>query len=439
MHGSEMYAHASFVLGVMVVSFIAIFIAGKKLKQDIPIAVILFLICVIGALAGGYGVPVRHLFEGMSFYIYINLVILTGMVFLQVMKSSGNLDAITWDILMGFHRRPIILFCLLTLILFLPGMVTGIGTAAVLTTGTFVAVILMTLGIPRTETAVILALVTTFGAAAPPVNLPAMIISGGINMPYSGFSLVLLLLTVPAGLFSFFWIGYRHFKVLSREEIKKKLPEPERPNAWMPYVPIGVVAVLFLLIRFFPFHMIDLITPAVFMIGSLVGLFTGKKVNYFKASKEAMSGGLFTVVALLFVVGTVVQITTLSGVKGLLVIGALTISSFSVAILYFVMALSLPLLGGVLTHLGAAAILGVPFALALLTKNAIIVVAAASIFCVIAQLVPPSAVGGYFAKQVTELKTYAPILKKCIVPVIVSSIWTILVMIFANPISKILI
>ena len=431
-HDAQMYTDAFIVLIAMIVSYIVIDWIGKRFKQKIPVAVLLFLSCICGALVGGYGFPLRHLIEGEFGYIYINLVILTGMVLLEVLKHSGSLDAITWDIMMNFRKRPIILFVLLTALLYFPGMVTGVGTAAVLSTGIFVAVILDAVGIPKINNAAILALVTTFGAAAPPVNLPALIISGGINMPFDGFTLILWVLTIPVGLFSIFFLGYKHFKVVSVEEIREMLPTPERKHFVMPYVPLIVVALIFFAIRMFPGKMPDLVTPLVFMIGALVGLFTGKRVNFLKASREAMSGGLFLVVALLFIVGTVVQITTLTGVKGLLVIGALSLGSLFPFLMYIAMGLSLPLVGGVLTHLGASAILGVPFALAMLTKNTIVVVAALSLICITSQLFPPSAVGGYFAQGVVGLKEYGPVLKKCTVPVVVSIIYAILVMVFAK-------
>lgn len=431
-HDSHMYTEALLILLAMMVAYVVIDLIGRRFKQKIPVALLLFLSCVVGALVGGYGLPLRHLIEGEFGYIYINLVIFTGMILLQVMKQSGNLDAISWDILVNFRQRPVILFVLLTAMLYFPGMVTGVGTAGVLSTGLFVALILETVGIPKLETAAILALVTSFGAAAPPVNIPALIISGGINMPYEGFTWILWVLTIPVGLFSIFYIGYRHFKVVTLEDIKEKIPEPERKNFIIPYIPIIVIAVLFAAIRLFPNWMPDLVTPLVFMIGAIVGLFTGKRVNLLYASKEAMRGGLFMVVALLFVVGTVVQFTTLSGVKGLLVISALTLGSFTPILMYIAMGLSLPLLGGVLTHLGSAAILGVPFTLALLTKNTIVVVAAISLICIISQLIPPSAVGGYFAQEVVGLDTYPPILKKCIVPAVVAILWAILVIVLAS-------
>ncbi|MBW2619214.1 MAG: TRAP transporter large permease, partial [Deltaproteobacteria bacterium] len=201
LHDSSMYLGAGFVLAVMVATYIALSLFGKRFNQKIPVAVLLFVSCVVGAAAGGYGFPLRHLIEGEFGYISINLVIFTGMILLQVLKQSGSLDAITWDIMVNFRRRPTILFVLLTALLYFPGMVTGVGTAAVLSTGIFAAVILMTVGVPKVETAAILAMLTTFGAAAPPVNLPALIISGGINMPYEGFGTILWVLTIPVGLF----------------------------------------------------------------------------------------------------------------------------------------------------------------------------------------------------------------------------------------------
>lgn len=427
-----MYREAVLVFLAMMATYVILSFVGRRLKQNIPLAVLLFGSCVVGAAAGGFGFPLRHLIEGESGYIYINLVIFTGMILLQVLKQSGALDAISWDILVNFRRRPVVLFILLTFMLFFPGMVTGVGTAGVLSTGIFAALILTTVGVPKLETAAILALLTTFGASAPPINIPALIISGGINMPYEGFDTILWVLTLPLGIFSIFYLGYRHFRVVSIEEIRERIPEPRRQTFIMPYVPLIVVALLFVGIRSFPKWMPDLATPLVFMIGAVVGLFTGKRVNLLGASKEAMRGGLFMVVALLFVVGTVVQITTLTGVKGLLVIGALTLGSFSSVLMYLAMGLSLPLLGGVLTHLGSAAILGVPFALALLTKNTIVVVAAISNVCVLSQLIPPSAVGGYFAQGVLDLKDYTPILKKSLVPLIVTILWSITVIILAK-------
>ena len=134
-HDQGMYLTSGIALATMVVSFLLIALLGKKFRQDIPIAVNLFVSVALGAVVTGFGVPFRHLFEGPVWYIYINLVIFTGMIFLTCMKHAGNLDCIAYDILTKFRTRPALMFCLIVLLLFFPGMVTGVGTAAVLSTG----------------------------------------------------------------------------------------------------------------------------------------------------------------------------------------------------------------------------------------------------------------------------------------------------------------
>ncbi len=427
-----MYWDAGFVLAVMAAVCVIIPFIGARFKQRIPLAFTLFVAMAVGAMAGGFGFPFRHLIEGPTFYIYINLVIFTSLIMLQVMKDSGNMQDIAWDIMAAFRTKPILLFFLLTMMLFFPGMVTGVGAAAVLSTGVIVAVILQVIGIPKLETAAIIAVVTTLGAAAPPVNLPALIISSGINMPYEGFDTILWVLTLPPALFTIFYLGWRHFKVVSVETLEAVMTRPERKFALTSYLPLIVVCSLFVLIRALPGKMPDLVAPLVFMIGAIVGLFTGKKVNLFKAASTCMQGRLFLVVAIFFVVGAVVQVMALTGTKGLIVIGALTLASAAPVVMYLIIGLGVPLFGGVVTHLGAAAILGIPLALALLTSNVIVVVSCISIFCIISQIIPPSALGGYSSQEVVGLSSYTPVLRRCAVPIVVTGVYTIIVLIFAD-------
>jgi Na+/H+ antiporter NhaD/arsenite permease-like protein len=427
-----MYLTSGLALGAMVLTFAALSILGRRLRRPIPLAVNLFVCMIAGALASGFGVPLRHLFEGPVWYIYINLVIFTGMIFLTCMKAAGNLDCIAYDILTKFRRRPTIMFCLITLLLFFPGMVTGVGTAGVLSTGLVAVVILRAVGVPNVQTGAIVAMLTTIGAAAPPVNLPAIIIASGINMPYEGFELILLVITFPLGLFTIFWLGYKHFKTPTLEEIEKVLPRPERKGPIAPYVPLMVVVAVFILIRTLPGKFPDIITPMVFMVGSLSTLFTGRKYDFVEAGKEAVRGGIFSTVALIFVVGTVVQVTTLTGAKGLLVLASMTVAATAPVLLYVALGVSLPLLGGVLTHLGASVILGIPFTLAMLTQNVISVVAGISMLCVLSQVIPPSALGGYFAQELVGEPKYGTILKASMVPLIVCVIASLIVLIYAN-------
>ena len=430
-HGDTMYLTAGISLAALLVSYVVIMWLGRRFKQDIPIAINLFVSAGISAIIVGFN-PFRHLFEGPVWYIYINLVIITGMMFLTTMKMAGNLDCIAYDILTRFRTIPAALLVLVMALLFFPGMVTGIGTAAVLSMGTIAITILRVVGIPNLKIAAIVAVVTSIGAAAPPVNLPALIIASGINMPYEGFDTILWVLTLPPALLTMFWLGWRDYKVPTLEQVEEALPKPERKNAIMPYVPLIVVITIMVLIRAFPGEFPDIVTPMVFVIGSLVSLFTGKKFSYVAASREAISGGVFSTVALIFVVGSVVQVTTLTGAKGLLVLTAMLIGSVAPWLMYVAMGVSLPLLGGVLTHLGTAVILGIPFTLAMISTNQIAFVAGASILCVLAQLIPPSALGGYFSQRVSGEKDYMPILRMSLIPIAVTIAYALVELVFAN-------
>lgn len=430
-HGDAMYWTAGFALLVMAVTYVAIMLLANRFNQKIPLAITLFVAVAASAVATGFN-PLRHLFEGPVWYIYINLVILCGMIFLTTMKAAGNLDCIAHDILTNFRTRPAIVLVLVMVLLFFPGMVTGVGTAAILSTGMVAVTILRVCGIPNVKIAAILAVVTTIGSAAPPVNLPAIIIASGINMPYEGFDRILWALTLPTGLFTMFWLGWRDYRVPSPEAIEVALPKPERKNAIMPYVPLLVVVAIMVCIRAFPGQFPDIVTPMVFMIGSAVTLFTGRRFSYVDACREAISGGVFSTVALIFVIGAVVQVTTLTGAKGLLVLAAMVIGATAPALMYIAMAITLPLLGGVLTQLGTAVILGIPFELAMISKNQVAFVAGLSMLCYFAQLVPPSALGGYFARDLAGEKDYMPMLKQCIVPSAVTIVYSVVELVFAN-------
>ena len=61
------------------------------------------------------------------------------------------------------------------------------------------------------------------GMAAPPVNIPAMLISGGVDMPYIGFEGPLFLVTIPCAVFAVLFLGLRYCKNLEIDKIKAEL------------------------------------------------------------------------------------------------------------------------------------------------------------------------------------------------------------------------
>ena len=96
----------------------------------------------------------------------------------------------------------------MTLIIMFPGAITGSCTASVLSTGVLMFPVLTQMNMPRHRAGAIIAMASVYGMIAPPVNIIVMIIGGGIDMPYIGFDLILLLMTVPLAILTTIYLGY---------------------------------------------------------------------------------------------------------------------------------------------------------------------------------------------------------------------------------------
>ena len=62
LHDHRMYLTAGVALGTMVLTFAAVAYVGRRLGRAVPLAVNLFVCMMTGALASGFGLPLRHLF-----------------------------------------------------------------------------------------------------------------------------------------------------------------------------------------------------------------------------------------------------------------------------------------------------------------------------------------------------------------------------------------
>lgn len=402
-------------------------------KLKLPVSIAMVLSAVTGTLISGNGIPVRHLVEGMFGYIDTILVIATAMIFMKTIQEIGTLNALSASILKKFHSTPWVLLIFLMIVSMFPGMITGSSTAAVLTAGSIVAPILMLVGIPIVETATIIAIGGILGMIAPPVNVPAMIIGGGIDMPYVGFTIPLLLLTIPVAIFTVLYLGLKYVKKINYDEIKSKINlEDIEKYGWKLYLPIILGVVLMVLGKVMP-TIFNLGMPLIFLISALVGLFCGKKVNFIAVSKEAIKETL-PVLGILMGVGMFIQVMTLTGVRGFIVVNSLSLPP---AMIYVAMAITIPLFGAV-SSFGAASVLGVPFLMVFLAQNQIITAASISFIAGLGDLMPPTALAGIFAAQVVGLKDYSLVLKKSIVPALVIIVYSILFIVFSKEIASII-
>lgn len=404
-----------------------------SIVRKIPVSVMLILAAIVGALAGGFGIPVRHLTEGTLLFLYLILIVAAGMVFMAVMRESGALEALTRAIVVAFGRVPWLMLSFLMILIMLPAMLTGSAPAAVLTTGVIVAPILLKMGIGKLETTAIVAVGATLGIAAPPINIPAMIISTGVYMPYQGFNLILAVLTFPPAIFTILYLGRKRCKSIDRAQLLEGMPRVGTGKGLI-YLPLVAVVLLMIAPRVFPKEFPDLGTPLVFMIGAVIGLFTGKRFNFIQASLGSLKSSLH-VLTTFVAVGVLVQIMTLTGVRGLLVLLSLSLPT---AFLYLTIAVATPVLGGPLMPFGVASVLGVPLVLAFIGRDTIVVTSAISLLMSLGAMVPPTAISGVFAAQILDEKDYMAILKKSFVPILVTTIIGVLALVFSEQISAVL-
>ena len=187
--------------GFYTIAMVGVFAAAAfTLKQ--PIAVALAIAAIVGALVSGNGVPIDHLIEGSFGYLDTILIIFCAMIFMKTVQHIGLMESVAAWMIRKFRVLPFRLTMGITGLLMLPGMITGSSSAAVLTAGAIVTPTLLKLGVPPVKAAAAIALAAIYGMIAPPINIPAMIIGGGIDMPYVGFGIPLLICTVPLAIFT---------------------------------------------------------------------------------------------------------------------------------------------------------------------------------------------------------------------------------------------
>ncbi len=408
-------SHESLLFLLMLGAF-----AAGSFALRLPVSLSMMLASVAAMLASGNGLGVRHLVEGTFGYVDTMLVIATAMVFMRAVQESGALDAITGIVIRRFGRRPAALLPMLMLVAMFPGMITGSSSASVLTAGAVVAPALMLLGLPRETAGAFIAIAGILGMVAPPVNIPAMIIGGGIDMPFVGFGAPLALLTFPLAI-AFSWaLGAGKARPVDPAAAGTG-PGEELYRRYGPrlFLPVLLVVALMVLGKAAP-SAFGLGLPVTFLIGAAAACLAGRRFNALAAAKAAI-GDALPVLGILAGVGMFIQTMTLTGVRGFVVVGALSVPP---ALLFAAIALTMPLFGAV-SSFGAASVLGVPFLLALLGRDQVIAASALSLVAALGDFMPPTALSAMFAAQVVGVERYSLVLRKLLVPSLVVVLWAL--------------
>jgi CitMHS family citrate-Mg2+:H+ or citrate-Ca2+:H+ symporter len=140
-------------------------------------------------------------------------------------------------------------------------------------------------------------------------------------------------------------------------------------------------------------------------------------LNFIRISRDTIEQ-LLPLIGTLTAVGILVQIMTLTGVRGLLAVTAVTLPVTLVfASLFFVM----PFSEAILMY-GAAPVFGVPLVLLFNTigLNPIVALAGMSVIWPLGDDLPPPAINGRLPVQVVGYEdSYTKFLKACIIPAVI--------------------
>jgi CitMHS family citrate-Mg2+:H+ or citrate-Ca2+:H+ symporter len=424
----SLFAWAGIVLAVMV----GVYVGAKLFRLSTELA--MFAAALGGALAGGFGLPARHIAEGAMTYLDINLIFITATLFMNILKASGGVAYAVRGILVRFHRSRALLVILLTVLLLLPGALTGAGSVTVLITGGMVAIVLRTMGVSDVRAAAIIFIIAGLSAAAPPVSLWAMMTAAGVNMPYVGFFWPLLIPCVLLSLVTIFLLGWRGGKIDLARALEE-LPKPPEEMGWHRVIlPFVVFGLLIWVGRQWPYSTPVVGLPLMFVFTAATSFVLSPiKLDFLKISRETVHQ-LLPLVGTLTCAGILVQIMTLTGARGLLAVTAVTLPAVAVFATLFVV---LPVSEAVLMW-GAAPVLGVPLVLLFNTMglNPIVALAGMSVIWPLGDALPPTAIIGRLTVDVVGYKeAYAKFLKVCLVPAVIIMIVGTLMVIFSSRLS----
>ncbi|MCB9357964.1 MAG: TRAP transporter large permease subunit [Calditrichaeota bacterium] len=415
------------VLAVMLAA-----LGGAVFLLRLPTGVALFLSAMLGSLASGNGLGLSFLTEGSMLYLDPIMIVITSLFFMAVFERSGALGTLNVWVVRTFGRHSFLLVSFLMLLVMFPGMVTGLTAPCVLTTGAMIAPLLLSTGASPATAGAFIATGAFFGMVAPPVNICAMLICGGVDMPYIGFDLPLLAATIPLALLSAYLLMGARFRSFDPDAALALLPMSRYDAHGIKlFLPLLLLLVLMLGEKILPGVIPFLGIPLIFVVSALLGLFTGDKVSIRDSALWATRESL-SILALLAGIGAFIEVLTLSGARGWIVINLLSLPDWQ---LYLGMAILVPLFGGISAY-GASVVLGVPILLSLLDRNNILIAAALSMLASIGDFMPPTRLAILLAGPIVGEDRVSRILKRSVWPIVLSVILTLAMIYFANDLAK---
>jgi TRAP-type C4-dicarboxylate transport system permease large subunit len=412
---------------IILLSMLSAFAIGIFLLK-FPAGVSLAIAAVVGGLVAGEGLPIRHLIEGGFGFFDPIMIIATAMIFMKSVEATGALRTISYYMIKSLYRYPTLMMIFITYFVMFPGMLTGLASACILTTGALVVKPLKAMGMSNVVVGSLIVMASVFGEIAPPICIPVMIIGGGVDMPYIGFEGPLFLASFPLATIIAVFIRFRYLKPFNIDEVLANMDQPVFDvHGFKLYIPIFIVVTLLFAERIIPNIMPHLGVPLIFMLGTLTAFGTGEKVDIIKQSREAIRNAM-PVMAILVGVGMFIQIMTLTGVRGYLAITALQMPDE----IKYVAALIMPFFG---SAYASASVVGVPLVFVFIHKNEIIVTSALALLAALGDTMPPPSLLCAYAAQMVGEKNHFKILKQSLGFIALSMLVALLIIVFADGIG----
>lgn len=386
----------------------AVAYAAAKIRR-LSVEISMFWAAAAGGLAGAaLGTPPvaelpRHFVEGAFTYLDVILLFFTATLFMAIVSASGGVDYVVRATLKTFYRARIVALLILMVLILIPGALTGAGSVSLLVVGAPVSLALLGLGVPRKRVAAILFIVAGLSAAAPPVNIWAMMLCAGTAIPYVGFELPLGIPVLLLGTFTILVLGRKSEESRSLDEVLAGLPAvPARMRLWRVVLPFLVFFGLIAAYRIWPFTTPIFGLSLEFVISAAVAfLVSPVRPNVLTLSLKTVRR-LLPLLSSLVIIGMLQQVMTATGVRGLF---SYSVISIPLALLFVLLPVIIPFSEGVLTY-GGAAIIGIPLIWYLdsLGYHATIVIAGLSLLWPLGDGLPPTALIGRLSVMVSEYK-----------------------------------
>ncbi|MGB4704483.1 MAG: C4-dicarboxylate ABC transporter [Candidatus Saccharicenans sp.] len=419
---------------LLIAAIIIVFYSLAKWRK-LSVELSLLAATIGGALAGSIfsspppaEIP-RHLVEGSFTYLDVILVFFTATLFITIIQKSGGVDFAVRRTVVRFYRSRFLALLLLMVIVLIPGALTGAGSVSLLVVGAPVALALRGLGVEEKKIPAILFILAGLAAAAPPVNIWAMMLCAGTAIPYVGFELPLGLPVIILGILTVAILGRRKGAAEIDSFLEKITPHPGM-NWLRLLLPFLVFFGLVLAYRLFPFNFPVLGLPLEFLTASLVALVLSPvRLNLIRVASETLRK-LLPLLAIMVIVGMLQQILSASGVKGLISYSVLIIP---LGLLFCLLPVIIPVSEGVLTY-GGAAIIGIPLVWYLnsLGYHATVVISGLSLLWPLGDGLPPTALIGRLSVMVSGYQgKYWQFLKETWIPWLIITATGMLMIIFS--------